>query len=165
MRLHISKIIANSITITTGPKLDDPLCFTAEDAGATITFNKIGSPDAASIVYATESPGQRATLDWQPYTFNTKITLANVGDKVYFRADDENDISFYKNGSAYYRFATTNGKKVAASGNIQTLMKADGSILDISGKNYCYRSMFNGCSSLTTAPALPATTLASNCYE
>ena len=40
-----------------GPKLDEPLCFTAEDAGATIAFNKVGSPDAASIVYATESPG------------------------------------------------------------------------------------------------------------
>ena len=57
-------------------------------------------------------------MDWQPYTFNTKITLANIGDKVYFRAADENDISFYKSYDAYYRFATTNGKKIAASGNI-----------------------------------------------
>jgi len=28
----------------------------------------------------------------------------------------------------------------------------------------CYESMFYGCTSLTTAPALPATTLTSNCY-
>lgn len=28
----------------------------------------------------------------------------------------------------------------------------------------CYRSMFNGCTSLTTAPALPATTLVEGCY-
>ena len=28
----------------------------------------------------------------------------------------------------------------------------------------CYSSMFNGCTSLTTAPALPATTLAQSCY-
>ena len=55
--LHINKIVANSITITTGPKLDDPLCFTAEDAGATINFRKVGNPDSASIVYATESSG------------------------------------------------------------------------------------------------------------
>lgn len=41
-----------------GPSLNRPLCFTAVDAGATIAFNKVGSPDAASIVYATESPGQ-----------------------------------------------------------------------------------------------------------
>ena len=57
---------------------------------------------------------------------------------MYFRAEDENDISFYKNGSNYYRFATTAWKRIAASGNIQTLMKADGSRLDISGKTYCY---------------------------
>jgi len=40
-----------------GPSLNSPLCFTAEDAGATITFNKVGTPASASIVYATESSG------------------------------------------------------------------------------------------------------------
>ena len=29
----------------------------------------------------------------------------------------------------------------------------------------CYKSMFSGCTSLTTAPELPATTLANNCYD
>ena len=31
--------------------------------------------------------------------------------------------------------------------------------------NYCYNNMFNGCKSLTQAPALPATTLANGCYS
>jgi hypothetical protein len=31
--------------------------------------------------------------------------------------------------------------------------------------NYCYSSMFVSCTSLTTAPALPATTLADSCYS
>ena len=31
--------------------------------------------------------------------------------------------------------------------------------------NRCYGSMFNGCTSLTTAPVLPATTLVSHCYD
>ena len=30
---------------------------------------------------------------------------------------------------------------------------------------YCYSGMFSGCTSLTQAPALPATTLANNCYQ
>ena len=30
--------------------------------------------------------------------------------------------------------------------------------------NYCYNYMFSGCTALTQAPALPATTLAANCY-
>ena len=83
---------------------------------------------------------------------------------MYFRAENENDISFWKSGNNYYKFATTDRKKITASGNIQTLMKADGSRLDISGKRYCYTSMFYNCTSLTTAPTLPATALASNCY-
>ena len=29
----------------------------------------------------------------------------------------------------------------------------------------CYKSMFQGCTSLTTAPALPATTLTNSCYS
>ena len=31
--------------------------------------------------------------------------------------------------------------------------------------NYCYNDMFSGCTSLTTAPSLPATTLAIGCYR
>ena len=31
--------------------------------------------------------------------------------------------------------------------------------------NYCYTSMFRGCTSLTTAPELPATTLKDGCYD
>ena len=31
--------------------------------------------------------------------------------------------------------------------------------------NYCYHSMFNGCTSLITVPQLPATTLANYCYS
>ena len=31
--------------------------------------------------------------------------------------------------------------------------------------NYCYFSMFRGCTNLTKAPELPATTLAKNCYD
>ena len=54
--------------------------------------------------------------------------------------------------------------KIAASGNINTLLKADGSVLDLTGRNYCYNRMFYNCSSLTQAPSLPATTLANNCY-
>lgn len=30
---------------------------------------------------------------------------------------------------------------------------------------YCYFSMFQGCTSLSSAPALPATTLTSSCYS
>ena len=156
--IHINKLISWRTVIATGPKLDEPLCFTAEEAGATISFNKVGNPDEAIIVTSTNGK------TWTPYTFNTVVTLANVGDKVYFRAEDENDISFYKDSNNYYRFATIDEKKIAASGNIQTLMKAEGDRLDISGKTNCYRELFYGNKGLVAAPKLPATILASYCY-
>ena len=55
--ITIKKLIAKSINITTGPKIVNPLCFTAVDAGATIAFNKVGSPAEANIIYATEKSG------------------------------------------------------------------------------------------------------------
>lgn len=83
------------------------------------------------------------------------MTLANVGDKVYMRAKNEN-LTFSASAAAYYKFVMSG--KIAASGNIQTLLKADGSRTDTPA--WCYFSMFKGCTSLTQAPALPATTLA-----
>ena len=140
-------------------KFDKPLCFTAVDAGATIQLAKTGNPDPIEIVYSTDK------TTWNDYDFIITVTLANAGDKVYFKAKNENDVSFYKGYSNYYRFVTTDDKRVAASGNLQTLMKADGSRLDISDKPYCYSYMFQGCTSLTQTPELPATTLADYCYS
>ena len=48
-------------------------------------------------------------------------------------------------------------------GNIQTLLDYEIKPTSIS-KSYCYHSMFIGCTSLTAAPELPATTLADYCY-
>ena len=39
--ITINKLIANSINITTGPKLDEPLCFTAEEPGSTVEMKSV----------------------------------------------------------------------------------------------------------------------------
>ena len=141
-----------------GPVVSDALCFTAEEANSTLHLDKVGSPDAISLETSTNGS------NWTDYSWTDKtgdtLTLANIGDKVYMRAKTENQTigSSYQN---YYQFKMTG--KISASGNIQTLLKADGSRTDATG--YCYRNMFKGCTSLTTAPELPATTLANNCYE
>ena len=155
-------------------KLTDPLCFTAEEAGSTIKMSKHRSPPT---VYLETSPtGEEGSWsDFIVCTFNedtsganddgTTIILANVGDKVYFRAKQDNQ-QFAINDVRCNRFHMTG--KIAASGNINTLLKADGSILDLTINNvdrsYCYAHMFSGCTSLTQAPELPAMTLADSCY-
>ena len=149
--------------------LKTPLTFTAEEAGSTIKMVKSGS--APTVYLETSYTGEEGS--WSDFIVCTKdengnsnndgtiITLTNVGDKVYFRAKQDNwqfaNVTFEAN-----QFVMTG--KIAASGNINTLLKADGSVLDLTGRNYCYDNMFNGCTSLTQAPELPATTLATNCY-
>ena len=61
---------------------------------------------------------------------------------------------------------TLHGSNIACIGNIENLLDytivADGSHPTMA--DYCYSYMFYNCTSLTQAPALPATTLASYCY-
>ena len=45
------------------------------------------------------------------------------------------------------------------------IVSAKNVIMPANVRDACYRGMFQGCTSLTTAPALPATTLAGYCYE
>lgn len=50
--------------------------------------------------------------------------------------------------------------------NFTGLIDASNLILpSINLKDYCYESMFNGCTSLMAAPVLPATTLSAYCYK
>ena len=151
-------------------KLTDPLCFTAEEAGSTIKMSKHRSPP--TVYLETSYTGEEGS--WSDFIVctedengnsnndGTTIILANVGDKVYFRAKQDNQ-QFAIDGNKYNKFVMTG--KIAASGNINTLLKADGSVLDLTGRNYCYFYMFKGCTSLTQAPELPATTLADYCYD
>ena len=170
-----------------GPDLSIPLCFEAVDAGSTIALKCYGN-NLKTATFQTSTDGQT----WSDYTYGTNITLANAGNKVYFKAKADNT-SIERNYSNYLQFTTTqSSKKVKVSGNVMSLlapefsqMKSVGSycfyhlfyncknISDCSSMTLpattladnCYRYMFYGCSSLTQAPELPATTLASNCYN
>ena len=136
-------------------EIPDYLCFTAEQAGSTVAMAVNGTPTKGqAFEYSTDG------TNWSVFIpGTTTITLANVGNKVYFRG---NNRTVSESTSIYYRFAMSG--KIAASGNIMSLLDKTCQNTRISNK-YCYYAMFNGCTSLTTAPALPATTLADNCYK
>lgn len=136
----------------------DWLCLTAEQAGSTVHLDKVGSPGAISIETSTDG-STWTDYSWTDSTGDT-LTFVNVGDKVYMRAKTENQ-TIGSSGSNYYKFVMTGN--IAASGNIQTLLKADSSRTDAPAN--CFRSLFYNCSSLTTAPSLPATALADHCYH
>ena len=94
-----------------------------------------------------------------------------MDNRVYFRADPENPNTdgFHKDdydqGEAWTHYFKTDGS-VKAGGNIQFLLESTGTRTDVPENGFYY--LFGGydgeCSSLTSAPTLPATTLADKCY-
>ena len=94
-----------------------PLCFEAVDAGATVALKCIGN-NLKTAAFQTSTYGQ----NWSDYAYETGITLANAGDKVYFRAKDDNT-SIVRDYDNYLQFTTTQEtKKVKVSGNVMSLL-------------------------------------------
>ena len=130
------------------------LRFTAQQASSSVRLNKVGSPTGLQLEYRTNT-----NSTWQNYTLGTQINLANINDWVEMRNRGLQTLN--NTGINFYQFAMTG--KIAASGNIQYLLDKTGELLSVT--NYCYYKLFFECSSLTTAPSLPATTLANSCYR
>ena len=155
------------------PEPYDGLLFTAQEANSSVCLNG----RSLQLEYRTNT-----NVEWQNYTLGTQITLANIDDWVEMR-----NTELQPNINGGHQFVMTG--KISASGNIQYLLDKTGELLSVYDScyfqlfygckslttapslpattlaDYCYRNMFEGCTSLTTAPALPATTLAYQCYQ
>ena len=144
-----------------------PLTFTAEEPNATFNLQSINGP-AVTLETLTLSENDDWTTfsddAWKDYTVGDTITLANVGDRVMFRNSSDQIQIITNNLVNYHKFKIDSGK-IAASGNIMLLMDKTGELKDLSERSDCYQFMFSGCTSLTKAPELPATTLANGCYQ
>ena len=83
---------------------------------------------------------------------------------IYLRGTGNSKITGTTSSSVKWSIIGTN---IACNGDIDLLL--DYSTVKNGNRpamaSNCYNSMFYGCTSLTTAPSLPATTLASNCYN
>lgn len=133
------------------------LTFTAEEANSTVSMKRPTTPSIPSVSLEYSTDGST----WQDFIVGTTVvTLPNVGDKMYLRAKTTNTAF----ASTYYltNYFILTGK-IAASGSIMYLLKKDGD-LDTIPSSWCFCGLFSQCSSLTTAPELPATTLTKGCY-
>ncbi len=143
------------------PRIPNYLCFTAEEENSEVSIRYGGShAPSVSLEYSPDG------VSWTPCvitddSLSTSVSLSRIGDKVYFRCGSSSDNTEF--GSSYsYHYFNMHGK-IAASGNINSLLSRDfESITSLS--SYCYLNLFRDCSSLTQAPELPATTLADSCY-
>ena len=127
------------------------LCFTAEENGSEVWYvsNRKGSvPD---MKYSFDG------VKWYDWTVGDRVTLANVGDKVYVKGNNPNGFSQVGNTSQFEMTGT-----IAVSGNVMSLIDEEGITTEIPCAN-CFEELFLGCP-ITTAPELPALTLKESCY-
>ena len=125
---NIRQWIINDYNRKQEEKRKVPLCFEAVDAGATIAL-KCNGNNLKTATFQTSTDGQ----SWSDYTYATNVTLANAGDKVYFRANADNTSSV-RDYNNYLKFTTTqSAKKVKVSGNIMSLLAPEfKDLLDLS---------------------------------
>ena len=102
---------------------------------------------------------------WSTWDGTTTLSSTTSGSSnvLYLRGTGNTRIT---GSSSNYKWVL-NGNNIKCSGNIENLLDY---ATVTSGNHptmaqYCYSNMFNGCTSLTHAPALPATTLAFACYN
>ena len=108
-----------------------------------------------TLYYSTD------TTNWS--VWNGTSALSSVDNKLYLRGTGNTIIA---GNSDTYRWVLT-GTAIECTGNIETLL--DWETVELGNHptmaDYCYYSMFLDCTSLTTAPTLPAMTLADYCYS
>ena len=95
--------------------------------------------------------------DWS--NWDLSALTVNKGGTLYIRG---NNPSSFSNICTHYSFVIK-GDKVSCSGNIMSLIDYK-NLPDAIPCNYCFSELFSGCTALTTAPELPAKTLADGCY-
>ena len=135
------------------------LTFTAEEA-TTLTLNQNGVIEPHKLLKSTDG------VNWTKWENpSTNGIVLNAGESVYIKADEDSlcrtatqwyNSDWYSN---YNRFSSTG--KIACSGDIRSIVK----LVAPGIYDYWLSALFKNCSSLTSAPELPATTLTGSCYS
>ena len=131
------------------------LCFTAEEVGTIVgmAHYRNNASSTRPVIYVSTDKASWTLWDY------TQITLQNIGDKVYMYGDNPSGVC---HGDYDYSRFWISGR-AGASGDITTLITREGTT-SLSGTNGTFSKLFQNCTALTTAPELPATTLAMKCY-
>ena len=137
------------------------LTFTAEEAGS--KFGIYNSED--------NDPDVQYSLDygatWTELKPGERVELKNVGDKALLKGynPDGFSMSFEHDREYFYDYTEFRmAGKIAASGSVMSLVDGEGTSVKIPS-NGCFYRLFSGCTALTKAPELPATTLRNQCYQ
>lgn len=130
------------------------LTFTSEGV-TTLSLSNYGG-NAPVLFYSTD------TINWSQWDYSG-LTITKE-TPLYLYGDNSEGFSFslFPESRRYSKFTAT-GNKFGVSGNLMSLLDKDQNILSIPTV-FCFAYLFNGCTNLTSAPDLPATTLTDYCY-
>ena len=99
--------------------------------------------------------------DWKDVEAGTEVPFGGTNGNLRLRGTNTNGTASGLN--AYSTITFTNDVNVTCTGDIRTLLDwRNYSTVDTQKAKFCY--LFRGCTSLTSAPELPATKLAYECY-
>ena len=134
--------------------------FEAEEDNVVVSASIVSS--RATVIYKSTDG-----INWTEFVYDRNFTkrvkpetLASKGDRVYLRAASE----YYGNNTTLSSIQFQLTGKVRAAGNIMSLFNATDEENVTLPTSECCSGLFAGCSSLTSAPELPATTLTTSCY-
>ena len=137
------------------------LCFTAKEANSAVQID--GPLNDRKFEYSTDGTTWTKFVPSGQYSLSQQVNLANVGDKVYVRGDNPKGVS-EKDAYRTTRFVLAG--KIAASGNVMTLLNPTGMVTKIESE-YCFARLFYDCTNLTSVAnlKLPSTVLSKYCYS
>ena len=100
--------------------------------------------------------------EWQDVEADTEVPFGGENGTLRLRGTNQNGTATSTVNYSTIKFTVAN-VNVACTGDIRTLLNwKKYTTVDTQNARFC--SLFNGCSVLTSAPELPATKLAGNCY-
>lgn len=169
-------ITSDNIPLDTSTNSDvyvegQPLIYFSREQYIKLCCLTFSSPEPFTLAIANATKNWNGTLEysinrstWTMWDGTT--TLSSSGNKLYLRGTGNSRIT--GNFSSYpssYRWILT-GSNISCIGNIENLLDyqivARGEHPTMADD--CYNGMFQDCTSLTTAPVLPATILTNMCY-
>ena len=127
------------------------LQFTAVNGAATISMTGNATPNVSYSFNGT---------NWTTWDYSN-LTIPS-GSTVYMKGNNPNGFNQSSNSRSSFTMSGT----IEANGNVMSLLYEDNFEGQLTiPSSYCFYALFRDCTSLTSVPELPATTLTESCYE
>ena len=159
-----NKISVSGISVTpwntkeiTGGKAEAPYVTFKANEEQKFKMTTYGDYTISGLEYSVKDS------EWASVVAGTEITFGGTHGNLRLRGTNSKGTASAWNEYSTITFTDKN-VKVACTGDIRTLLNwRNYNIVETYHARFC--SLFNDCNVLTSAPELPATTLAGNCYD